>query len=326
MANYHQKHHQRPKTKPTHFQGMVTVSKKMMEFIEQLKKAAASDANILIRGDSGTGKELAARAIHSLSPRSKGPFQALNCATLTSELMQSELFGHVKGAFTGAVADRKGLFEAAHRGTLFLDEIAEMPKDLQPRLLRVLQERHFSPVGSFKIVQSNVRLVSATHQSLRRLVEGGVFRADLMYRIRVIPLFLPRLVERERDIEILSWLFIDEFNRLGQRVISAIAADAIEAMLKYPWPGNIRELRNNIEHAYGMGEGDMLRLRDLAPEVQGAPIPQNQAIDGPSIRRQEVDEILTALREANHRKGEAAAKLGISRSKLWRKIREYGIQ
>ncbi len=318
--------HKPPKIQPTQFHGLVTVSSNMLEFIRRLEKAAKCEANILIRGESGTGKELVARAIHDLSPRTKGPFQALNCATLTAELMLSELFGHVKGAFTGAHTDKKGVFEVAHNGTLFLDEIAELPRDLQPRLLRVLQERQFSPVGSFKLINANVRLVSATHRSLRKMVDDREFRADLMYRVRVVPLFLPRLAERGRDIEVLTWLFIDEFNRHRQRVISAIDHAAMDAMLKYNWPGNIRELRNNIEYAFVMGDGEVLQLSELTPEVQGKPIPMHGSSDQLSVRQQEIDLIIAALRETNFHKGEAAKKLGYSRAKLWRKIREYAIQ
>ncbi|MCX6123552.1 MAG: sigma 54-interacting transcriptional regulator [Proteobacteria bacterium] len=209
--------------KATVFHGMVSVAPKMLDFFATIERVAKSEANVLVRGESGTGKELVARAIHALSNRAKGPFHALNCATLTSEMMRSELFGHVKGSFTGAIADRKGLFEAAHSGTLFLDEIAEMPTDLQPRLLRVLQDQQFSPVGSVKQIKANIRFVSATHQSLRHQVEEGQFRADLMYRIRVVPLFLPRLSERGKDIEVLAWRFIEEFNKQKQRVITAPA-------------------------------------------------------------------------------------------------------
>ncbi len=319
------KFHEGPKHKPTVFHGIVTLSPNMQEFLRRMEKAAKSEANILIRGESGTGKELVARAIHDLSPRAKGPFHALNCATLTSELMQSELFGHMKGAFTGAIADRKGLFEAAHNGSLFLDEIAELPHDLQPRLLRVLQDRQFSPVGSFKLIRSNIRLISATHQSLRRMAEDGQFRPDLMYRIRVVPLFLPRLADRGKDIEVLTWLFIDEFNRYRQREIRAIDDSAMNALLSYNWPGNIRELRNNIEYAFAMGEGEVLQLQDLTPEVQGEPIPLQSSEQNMSIRQQEIHAIMSALRACNHRKGEAAVKLGYSRAKLWRKIREYGL-
>jgi len=311
--------------KPTVFHGMVTVAPRMLDFFATIERVAKSEANVLVRGESGTGKELVARAIHALSDRAKGPFHALNCATLTSEMMQSELFGHVKGSFTGAIADRKGLFEAAHNGTLFLDEIAEMPMDLQPRLLRVLQDRQFSPVGSFKQIKANIRLVSATHQSLRHQVEEGQFRADLMYRIRVVPLFLPRLSERGKDIEVLAWRFIEEFNKQKQRVIAAIDDAAVNALYAYSWPGNIRELRNNIEYAFVMGVGDVLRLEDLTPEVRGEPVPA-QGTGQPSLRQDEIHSIREALRLSKNKKAEAAEKLGMSRATLWRKIREYDLK
>jgi len=311
--------------KPTVFHGMVTVAPRMLDFFATIERVAKSEANVLVRGESGTGKELVARAIHALSDRAKGPFHALNCATLTSEMMQSELFGHVKGSFTGAIADRKGLFEAAHNGTLFLDEIAEMPMDLQPRLLRVLQDRQFSPVGSFKQIKANNRLVSATHQSLRHQVEEGQFRADLMYRIRVVPLFLPRLSERGKDIEVLAWRFIEEFNKQKQRVIAAIDDAAVNALYAYSWPGNIRELRNNIEYAFVMGVGDVLRLEDLTPEVRGEPVPA-QGTGQPSLRQDEIHSIREALRLSKNKKAEAAEKLGMSRATLWRKIREYDLK
>jgi len=311
--------------KPTVFHGMVTVAPRMLDFFATIERVAKSEANVLVRGESGTGKELVARAIHALSDRAKGPFHALNCATLTSEMMQSELFGHVKGSFTGAIADRKGLFEAAHNGTLFLDEIAEMPMDLQPRLLRVLQDRQFSPVGSFKQIKANIRLVSATHQSLRHQVEEGQFRADLMYRIRVVPLFLPRLSERGKDIEVLAWRFIEEFNKQKQRVIAAIDDAAVNVLYAYSWPGNIRELRNNIEYAFVMGMGDVLRLEDLTPEVRGEPVPA-QGTGQPSLRQDEIHSIREALRLSKNKKAEAAEKLGMSRATLWRKIREYDLK
>ncbi len=317
--------HQKPNEKPHVFHGMVTLSPKMIEFFATIERVAKSEANVLVRGESGTGKELVARAIHALSGRAKGPFQALNCATLTSELMQSELFGHVKGSFTGAISDRKGLLEVAHNGTLFLDEIAEMPSDLQPRLLRVLQDKQFSPVGSFKQMKANIRLVSATHQSLRHLVEEGQFRADLMYRIRVVPLFLPRLAERGRDIEVLTWRFIEEFNKQKQRVVTAIEEGALAALYRYPWPGNIRELRNNIEYAFVMGQGEVLVLDDLTPEVRGEPYPVESS-GRHSLKQDEIQSIREALRSTRNSRTEAAQKLGISRATLWRKIREYDLR
>ncbi len=319
-----QKIHGKPNDKPTVFQGMVTVVPKMLDFFAAIDRVAKSEANVLVRGESGTGKELVARAIHSLSPRARGPFHALNCATLTSELMQSELFGHVKGAFTGAIVDRKGLFEAAHGGSLFLDEIAEMPAELQPRLLRVLEERQFSPVGSFKEIKANIRLVSATHKSLRNLVERDLFRADLMYRVRVVPMYLPRLAERGRDIEVLTWRFIDEFNKHQQRIITGIDDDVLNAFYSYQWPGNIRELRNNIEYAFVMGQGEVLKVADLTPDVRGEPVPVDGGQAG-SLRHDEIQSIREALRLSHNRKGDAAKHLGISRATLWRKIREYNL-
>ena len=317
--------YRKPTERPTIFHGIVTISPRMLEFFQLIERVAKSDSNVLVRGESGTGKELVARAIHSLSRRSSGPFYALNCATLTSELMQSELFGHVKGAFTGAVADRQGLFEAAHQGTLFLDEIAEMPLDLQPRLLRVIQDRQFSRVGSFKIIKANVRIVSATHKSLRHEVQANHFRGDLMYRLRVVPIFLPRLVERGRDLEFLTWSFIEEFNHNRQRVITSIADDALHAMYQYPWPGNIRELRNNIEYAFVMGQGETLNLEDLTPELRNEASMPAETTEV-SLRNDEIQAIRDALRSVGSKRGLAAEKLGISRSTLWRKIREYNLQ
>lgn len=314
----------RPDLDPLIFHGMLTVSERMKDFFRSLEKVARSEANVLVRGETGTGKELVARAIHVLSPRAQHPFQALNCATLSHEMMLSELFGHVKGAFTGAVADRKGLFEVAHGGTIFLDEIAELPLDVQPRLLRVLQDRQFYRLGSYKTMRSNVRLVSATHESLRRLVSQRLFREDLMYRVRVVPVFLPRLAERGADIEMLTWRFIDEFNKQKVRVIECLETRARDAILSYGWPGNIRELRNNIEYAYVMGDGPTLRLGDLTPELRGEG-PAASVTSLPSHGEQEREAILSALRQARNRKGAAAKILGMSRSTLWRKLRELDL-
>jgi two-component system, NtrC family, response regulator AtoC len=301
---------------------MVTVSPAMLAFFTLLKKVAVTEASILMRGETGTGKELAARAIHALSKRVNGPFNAVNCATFSSELMMSELFGHVRGAFTGATSDRKGVFELSNGGSLFLDEIAEIPIDVQARLLRVLQDRTFTPLGSTTPRISNVRLISATHVSLRSAVEDGHFREDLMYRIRVIPLFLPRLAERVGDTEMLAWRFIDEFNEAGYRNIRMMEAQARDALVAHSWPGNVRELRNAIEYASAIGDGEVLRVGDLPPEIRGerASTAKSQTLE--DIERQR---ILEALEKANGRRGEAAARLGIDRSTLWRKIREYGI-
>ncbi|QED30292.1 sigma-54-dependent Fis family transcriptional regulator [Microvenator marinus] len=292
----------------------------MLDLFEIVRRAARSEAAVLIRGESGTGKEHIAKALHELSPRSNKGFNAINCATLTPELLASELFGHVKGAFTGAIRDRKGLFQTAHQGTIFLDEVAEIPLDIQARLLRVIQEQTFIPLGGTDPVSVDVRIISATHQSLREAVQQRRFRNDLMYRIRVVPIFIPRLAEREGDVEALTWYFIDEFNRQGHRQIEGIRRDAMELLLEHEWPGNVRELRNVIEYAFAIGEGPILEIGCMTPELRGeAPTPtqpfgQNHA---------ERDQILDALARSNGRKSEAADLLGMSRSTLWRKMREH---
>lgn len=301
------------------FHGMLTCSPLMLQFFEQLAKAARTDASVLIRGESGTGKELAAQAIHRLSRRAKGPFFALNCATLTRELAISELFGHVKGAFTGATQARKGLFEVSDQGSLFLDEIAEIPIDVQPRLLRVLQERSFSLLGSTVSKKVDVRLISATHVSLRKSVDAGLFRTDLLYRVRVIPIFLPPLRERGEDVAMLAHHFLQGFNLKAARQITAIDVSALEALLAYSWPGNIRELMNVMEYAHAMGDGERLRLADLTPELRGESPPGSE----PTLKGLERQRIIDALSATDGSRQEAAARLGISRATLWRKLREY---
>jgi two-component system response regulator AtoC len=307
------------------FAGMITVSPQMERLFDLIQRVARTDASVLVRGQTGTGKELVARAIHDLSPRARKPFRAVNCATLTPELLASELFGHVKGAFTGAVKDRKGLFRAADGGTLFLDEVAELPLDLQARLLRVLQERTFVSLGGTEPVTVDVRLVSATHRSLRSEVEAGRFREDLMYRIRVVPLFLPPLAEREGDVEALTWHFIEEFNRQGFRQVETIEPDVLSALLRHRWPGNVRELRNVLEYAYAVGEGPVLRCADLTPELRGE-APPADTDRNLTVTELERERIVDALRRSQGRKAEAAELLGMSRSTLWRKLREHKLQ
>ena len=327
----------------TEFFGIVTVSPQMRSFFELLRRAARSDASILIRGESGTGKELAAAAVHQLSRRRDRSFEAINCATLTPELAASELFGHVRGAFTGAIRERQGLFALADGGTVFLDEVAELSPDIQARLLRVLQERTFVPVGGTDPVHVDVRMLAATNKSLRDEVERGRFREDLMYRIRVVPLFLPPLVERDGDVEALTWHFIKEFNERAEvreaankasdddlpcRRILAIAPEAHARLLAYQWPGNVRELRNVIEYAFAIGEGAVLEADELPPELRGEPPPRTQRNSHASMAPEDDEKarILEALRIANGLKSQAAELLGISRTTLWRKMRELKLE
>lgn len=322
------------------FHGIVTRSPQMLRLFELMRRVARSEASILIRGESGTGKELAAAAIHQLSRRRSKPFKAINCATLTPELAASELFGHVRGAFTGAVREREGLFALAQSGTVFLDEVAELTPDIQARLLRVLQERDFVPVGGTEPIQVDVRLLAATNKSLRDEVEAGRFREDLMYRIRVVPLFLPPLVERDGDIEGLIWHFIREFDERASvhdaarvrddpddppwRRIEAITPDAFARLIGYQWPGNVRELRNVIEYAFAIGEGSVLTVDELPPELRGLPPPRGSRLHVGVIAPEDDERarILEALRHAGGLKSQAAELLGISRTTLWRKMRE----
>jgi len=306
------------------FHGIVTASPAMMRLFDLLGKVAASDAPVLVRGQTGTGKELVARALHTLSPRSKAPFEAVNCATLTPEMLASELFGHVKGAFTGAIRSRPGLFRLADAGTIFLDEIAELPLDIQARLLRVLQDKTFTPLGGTDSVQVDVRFVSATHRALRAAVLAREFREDLMYRIRVVPIYLPALRDRPHDVEALTWHFIAQLNARGARRVERLALDARDAMLAHPWPGNVRELHNVLEYAYAVGDGPVLTLDELTPELRGEG-PPDELTGELTAEDEERQAIIDALRSTDGRKAEAAVLLGMSRSTLWRKMRELGL-
>src|SRR5437870_9794443 len=221
----------------------------------RLRRVARAQCTVLVGGETGTGKELVARAIHAESPRRKAPFQAVNCATFSPTLLESELFGHVRGSFTGAVRDRDGLFALADRGTLFLDEVAEIPLDLQGKLLRVMQEKNFMPVGATRPVTVDVRVISATNKALGREVVEGRFREDLRYRMRAVPLFLPPLPEPRGHIRALFWPFRDRMNHGTLRRIEGVTRLAMDAIRSYPWPGNVRELRSAVEYAFVVGEG-----------------------------------------------------------------------
>ena len=304
------------------FHGMASADPGMHRVFETCRNVAETDAPALVRGESGAGKELLARALHAESARANGPFVAVNCAALTASLMESELFGHVKGAFTGAVRDRDGIFRQAHRGTLFLDEVAEVPLDLQSKLLRVLEERSVIPVGGARPVPVDVRLIAATHQSLRQRVRDGRFREDLMFRLRVVPIFLPPLRERRRDVSALLWRFIGERNTSGPRVVDTVAPDAMRALLDHAWPGNVRELRNVVDYAFAVGRGSELRRDQLPPELREGPEVLVAAPRGPG---DEAEELRAALRRTGGHIGRAAELLGMSRTTLWRKRKRYDL-
>ncbi|MBI4816474.1 MAG: sigma 54-interacting transcriptional regulator [Deltaproteobacteria bacterium] len=292
--------------------GFVTQDAKTIGLLDLVRRVAASEVTVLVRGETGTGKELIARAIHRLSPRKNGPFQALNCAALSPMLLESELFGHVRGAFTGAHRDHLGHFRLADRGTLFLDEVGELPLELQAKLLRALETRMVMPVGSTELIPVDVRIVSATHRSLRASVESGSFREDLMYRLRVVPLFLPPLRERVGDVRLLVGQMIARRNETFARKIHRISEDAWSAIESYAWPGNVRELENAVDYAFVVGDGPVLAAADLPPEIVETP-------SSPS--HDDRAAIEAAIEKAHGHLGQAAKLLGVSRVTLWRRMK-----
>ena len=313
------------------FHGMWTRDPAMKRVFHIVERAARRDVSVLIRGSTGSGKELVARAIHALSPRHQGPFRAVNCAALPPNLLESELFGHAKGSFTGAIKDSPGIFRAAHGGTLFLDEVAEMPLDLQAKLLRVLEAHAIIPVGGIEPIAVDVRIVSATHQSLRDAADRGRFRSDLMYRLRVVPVFLPNLAARQGDVELLTEKLIDELNKEGERRIARISRGALEALKLYPWPGNVRELRNALQYAFVIGDGAVLHESDLPPEVTGAVVEGgartvNAPVSGDRSEPAETRRIRVALDRASGNRERAAQILGMSRVTLWRRMKQLGLR
>ncbi|HEY8037075.1 MAG TPA: sigma 54-interacting transcriptional regulator [Methylobacter sp.] len=308
------------------FQGLLSRSPAMQAVFQIIQNAAETEATVLVRGESGSGKELVAKAIHDLSARRNAPFLAINCAALSSSLLDSELFGHVRGAFTGAVKDHSGLFQRAHGGTLFLDEVAELPLELQAKLLRVIQERNYIPVGGDHSIDVDVRIVAATHRSLREEVKMGRFREDLMYRLRVVPIFIPPLRERREDISLLIWHFIQQHNAANFRQIEKIDPQAMRALLDYAWPGNIRELHNVVEYAFAVGRGTTLRWSELPPEFREPRTVESQAVQSlPLSADEESAAIRQALEQSNGKVTQAARTLGMSRATFWRKRKIYGV-
>jgi transcriptional regulator with PAS, ATPase and Fis domain len=307
----------------TEVAGIVTASESMRSLIRKIRKVAPSEASVLVRGETGSGKELVARALHEMSPRREKPFVAINCAALPADLLESELFGHERGAFTGAVRDNLGHFRQANGGTIFLDEVAELPLAMQAKLLRVTQERTVLPVGSTTPVPVDVRLVSATHRSLREAVQEGKFRADLMFRLRVIPLFLPPLRERPDDVELLARRFVASLNDSSSgRKVESISDGALAALRQHSWPGNVRELQNVLEYAFLLGEGPVLSEAELPDEVKGSGSPAEAIPHGNlSALSPEARRIHRALERAGGHRGRAAESLGISRATLWRKMK-----
>lgn len=301
----------------------------MHEVLERIQQVADSRASVLVEGESGTGKELVARAIHGLSPRRNGPFVAVHCAALSPQLLESELFGHEKGAFTGAMERRIGRFEQAQGGTLFLDEIGEIDATTQVKLLRVLGERTLERVGGNQSVPVDVRLVAATHKNLEAMVQEGKFREDLFFRIRVVQIQLPPLRDRREDIPILSGHFLQEFCRENHKSALEFSRAVLDRFEEYPWPGNIRELRTAVEHGVVMTKGLKVELADLPPGIrnsqEGHKGRRVQVGQGQKLEDLEREAIRKALADTGHNITEAAKLLGISRRTLHRKLAESGV-
>lgn len=305
---------------------ITTEDPEMLQLINRLGKVAPTDAAVLIQGESGTGKTELARLLHKRSARKDQPFIEVNCGAIPASLIETELFGHVKGAFTGAVKNRSGRFKAADGGTLFLDEIAELPKELQPKLLRVLQDGLYEPVGSDQTEKVDVRLVSASNRDLRDLVDEGPFRSDLYYRIAVVPLQVPPLRERPGDIKLLIDVILQRLETRGYSAAVEFTAPVIRAMMNYAWPGNVRELANAVEHCVICAEDDQVVLESLPDTIKQFCYSKKRGLESGVVTSvDEASEIRQALSQAAGNKTLAAQILGIDRSTLWRKMQKLEI-
>lgn len=318
------------------FEDMVGRSGKMEDVYTALRKVAESDITVLLLGETGTGKELAARAIHSNGPRGQYPFKKISCASTPEALLESTLFGHEKGSYTGADSRQIGMFESANKGTIFLDEIGEINQNVQVKLLRFLQERKFERVGGTQTIEIDARVIAATNLDIVKAVQEGTFRKDLYYRLNVVPISMPPLRERKEDIPLLVDHFLKKYKNKAGGAANQISIDALLALTSHDWPGNVRELENCIERAIVMGEGDMIRISDLpvvvrngASEHDDGEVVDNITPDGTSMDQHEktlmVSLIAKALQQTNGNQAAAARMLGISRRKLQTRMIKYGI-
>jgi DNA-binding NtrC family response regulator len=311
-------------------ENIIGESAPMKEVFDLVQQVAPARTTVLIEGESGTGKEMIAKVIHQLSPRARQPMVSVHCAALSATLLESELFGHEKGAFTGAHERRMGRFEQAQGGTLFLDEIGEIDAATQVKLLRFLGERTFERVGSNKTHSADVRLITATNKNLEEMVKAGSFREDLFFRLRVVPIVLPPLRERKEDIPLLAHAFLRELAAENEKKVTSFTPDAMEALMAHNWPGNVRELRTSVEHAVVLCRGERIAPRDL-PHFGRAVTNSGRShsatpIHPLSMKEAEKDLIIKALKEADGNRTLAARKLGISRRGLYRKLSEYQIE
>lgn len=308
------------------FQGMVGKSPPMQQVFELTQKAAQSEAPVIIYGESGTGKEMVAHAIHALGRRREGPFIPCNCAALNEALLESELFGHVKGAFTGAYTHRQGRFEAAHRGDIFLDEVGDIPPFIQVKLLRVLETKQFERVGDHRPMAVDVRIITATHRDLESLVAEGKFREDLFFRINVIPIHLPPLRERLEDIPLLVEHFLKHLRQRGSKTISGLNREAMRIFLDHPWPGNVRELKSALEYAFMVAEDGLITPRHLPPKLSSrepSAGTSEEALGVPDADEKEA--LINALRKTGGNQSRAAALLGVTRVTVWHRMKKHGI-
>ena len=306
------------------FQDIISKNRRILEIFDILPGIAESDSTVLIEGESGVGKELFARAIHNLSRRSKKPIVTINCGALPDTLLESELFGYKAGAFTDARKDKPGRFALAEGGTIFLDEIGDISPALQVRLLRVLQERIYEPLGSVASLKADIRIITATNKSLEELIKEGKFREDMYYRVNVIKLKLPPLRERKEDIPLLAYHFISRFNHLKRKNVSEISPDVMALFMSYDFPGNIRELENIIEHAFVLNRTGVIEIRDLPESIQprtDAKPPEANSID--DIEKHFITEV---LRKNSWNRSRTASELNMHKTTLWRKMKKLGIK
>ncbi len=302
---------------------MIGVSPSMKEVFHIIGKVAPLDCNVIIQGESGTGKELVARLIHRESPRRDRPFVAFNCGGFTEELIASELFGYERGAFTGAIATKIGILETAHRGTVFMDEIGDMPLSMQGKLLRVIQEKAITRVGGNRQIQLDLRFIAATNKDLKRAVAQGRFREDLYFRLNVVQITLPNLMERPEDIPLLIQYFVNHFSQRFAKKITAVDPAAREVLLAYSYPGNVRELQNIIERAVALAEGETLTLADLPLDLQEYAVAPD--VRWSTLEETEKEHIRKVLVFTNRHLAESARILALPRTTLWRKMKKYGL-
>jgi len=313
------------------FFGLVGKSSEMQHVFEMVRKAAQSTAPVIILGESGTGKELVASAIHLCGSRKEGPFIQLNCAALNEAVLESELFGHAKGSFTGAYSNRIGRFEAANQGDFFLDEIGDIPLSIQTKLLRVLESGQFERVGDISSIKVDVRIITATNRDLEELIEKKEFRQDLLFRINVIPIHLPPLRDKKEDIPLLINSFIHRLNMTTGKTIKGLSHDAMEAVMDYHWPGNIRELKNAMEYSFVTTEGPAIQLNHLPKKItalqklQKEPPSPTFQFEPDNVLSNEKSQLINALKQTNGNQTKAAQILNINRVTVWNRMRKYGI-